>query len=1061
MAAKQKTSPKQVSKPKAKATRGQSRTAASAERRESASSKLLVIVESPAKAKTINKYLGRGFVVKASVGHVRDLPEHGLGVEIERGFAPTYELVPGRRKVVGELKKLAEKAPAVYLATDLDREGEAIAWHLSQALDLDDSKIRRVVFNEITRSAIQEAFDRPRQIDMDKVNAQQARRILDRIVGYELSPLLWKKVAKGLSAGRVQSVAVRLIVEREKEIKDFIPGEYWEIVGCFARDPAEGERLEPMWREFLAGGEKERTQKEMGEWLAAHGAFAAELVALGGRSFRPEGSYSAAASVDEAFVSAVGQAREAAEALGLRIEQQREAAWPEYAHRGLRKVTLTGRLDRGQVPVFTVADVQKRRTLARPNAPFTTATLQQAASSHLHLSASRTMRLAQELYEGVELAGEDGPVALITYMRTDSTNLSAESVKAARDWITENCDKRYLPEKPNVYASGKRAQEAHEAIRPTDVTRTPDSLKGHLNSPLQKLYELIWRRFVACQMTPAEWDSTTVLIRAKTPPGEAEFKATGRTLAFDGFYKITGVPHLAAEQRLPELAPGQVVGPIEIEPAQRFTSPPPRYTEASLVKRMEAEGIGRPSTYAAIIQTMLDRGYVEEIDRRLFATDKGAIVTDKLVAHFPDVMDVKFTSFMEDELDKIEEAHLDWNQVLHEFYDPFHTDLVRAHEEMEPAKAEPSPYKCDACGGDMVYRWGRTGRFLSCSNYPKCKGAFNIDREGRPIKPQVVATKCDKCGKDMMLRQSRHGSFLGCSGYPECTNTIPCDQTGQPLRLVKETEIEEPCPECGVGTLKVRRKGMKAFLGCDRYPACKAIKPLPEGVRLERKVQPRVEAGVVCERCGRPMLIRKGRRGEFIACSGFPRCRNTKPIEKLDELKAKAGTTTAGRQAADSASPGDASSKPGKRTRGTEQTEAKGSRTAAGGKGSPPPGFAWTRTGKPVVETWPVGPLHCPECGGQLQLKAGRFGPFFSCTNFPQCRCSVNLRGDAKKQAEIEMPPPPRPKPVLTDIPCEECGEPMMIRSGRSGKFLGCSTYPKCKNTRPVPADLLLGARPS
>ncbi|HPD30162.1 MAG TPA: type I DNA topoisomerase [Phycisphaerae bacterium] len=1028
--------------------------------RESAGSKALVIVESPAKAKTINKYLGGGYVVKASVGHVRDLPERGLGVEIDRGFAPTYELVPGRRKVVSELKKLAERAPAVYLATDLDREGEAIAWHLAQALDLDESKIRRVIFNEITRSAIQEAFSHPRHIDMDKVNAQQARRILDRIVGYELSPLLWKKVAKGLSAGRVQSVALRLIVEREKEIKDFIPSEYWDIGAYFARDPAEGERLEPMWREFLSGGEKERTLKEMGEWLAQHSAFGATMVALDGRPFKPTGSYDAAAGADRAFVSAVGQAREAAEALGVRIERQNEVPWPEYEHRGLRKVTLAGRLDRQQAPAFTVTDVQKRRALTKPSPPFTTATLQQAASSHLHLSASRTMRLAQELYEGIELAGEDGPVALITYMRTDSTNLSAESVKAAREWISENCGRRYLPDEPNVYASGKRAQEAHEAIRPTDVTRTPESLKGHLAAPLQKLYELIWRRFVACQMTPAEWDSTTVLIQAKTVLGEAEFRATGRTLAFDGFYKVMGIPHSTVEQSLPDLTPGQVVGPIEIKPAQRFTSPPPRYTEASLVKRMEAEGIGRPSTYAAIIQTMLDRGYVEEVDRRLFATDKGTIVTDKLVAHFPDVMDVKFTSFMEDELDKIEEAHLDWNQVLHEFYDPFHTDLVRAHEEMEAAKAEPSPYKCELCGGDMVYRWGRTGRFLSCGKYPKCKGAFNIDRQGRPIRPQVVSTKCEKCGKDMVLRQSRHGSFLGCSGYPECTNTIPCDQTGQPLRLVKETEIEEPCPECGVGTLKVRGRGIKTFLGCDQYPRCKVTKPLPEGVRLERKAQPAVEAGVTCERCGRPMLIRKGRRGEFVACSGFPRCRNTKPIEELAKLKTEAGTTTSDAHAADPAS-GDVSSKPARRTRRAAEPGAGDSKAISEGKGSPPPGFAWTRTGKLVIETWPEVPLSCPECGRPLQLKSGRFGPFFSCSNFPQCRCSVNLRGEAKKRAEIEMPPPPRPKPVPTDIVCEECGEPMMIRSGRSGKFLGCSKYPKCRNTKPVPSELLLGVKSS
>ncbi len=1032
--------------------------------REGVSGRSLVIVESPAKAKTINKYLGKAYVVKASLGHVRDLPERGLGVEIEKGFAPTYELVPGRRKVVSELKKLAEKAPAVYLATDLDREGEAIAWHLAQALGLTESKTRRVVFNEITQSAIREAFSSPRQVDMDKVNAQQARRILDRIVGYELSPLLWKKVAKGLSAGRVQSVAVRLIVEREKEIRAFIPSEYWEIGSCFATSPEQAARLQPQWRDFIASAQEERTQKEISAWLAERQAFAASLVSVNGETFKPEGSYNAEAGAEKAFVSAVAGARSVAEAIGFAVERQDERVWQEYERLGLRQVTLRGSLDRAKTPSFTVADIQKRRTRARPYAPFTTATLQQAASSHLSLSTSRTMRLAQDLYEGVELPGEDGPVALITYMRTDSTNLSAESVESARRWIGEHCDGPYLPEKPNVYASGKRAQEAHEAIRPTDVTRTPESLRGQLSTPLQKLYELIWKRFVSCQMKPAEWDSTAATIKAQTPAGEAEFRATGRTLVFDGFYKVAGVPKSATEQQLPELTVGQAVGAIEIEPRQKFTSPPPRYSEASLVKRMEAEGIGRPSTYAAIIQTMLDRGYVEEVDRRLYATDKGVVVTEKLVEHFPDVMDVKFTSFMEDELDKIEEAHLDWGRVLHEFYDPFHTDLVRAHDQMEPAKAEPSPYKCDLCGNEMVYRWGKRGRFLSCTNYPTCKGAFNVDREGKPIRPQAVATKCDKCGKDMLLRQSRHGSFLGCSGYPECRNTVPCDAAGQPLRLVTDKEVEEPCPECGVGTLKARRKGVKWFLGCDQYPRCKATKPLPEGVRLERKVEPLVEAGVVCDRCGRPMVIRKGRRGGFIACSGFPKCRNTKPIEKLDELRANSSSPAAvagsGQAAGDSDSSAGRKGKeadPARRSAG----RAKPATKAGEALGAPPPGFAWTRTGKPVVETWPDGPLHCPECGSELQLKAGRFGPFFSCTNFPKCRCSVNLRGEAKKRAEIEMPPPQRPKPTPTDIPCDECGEPMMIRTGRSGKFLGCSNYPKCRNTKPVPAELMLGARPS
>ncbi|NLX14109.1 MAG: type I DNA topoisomerase [Phycisphaerales bacterium] len=1026
------------------------------EGRKSATGKYLVIVESPAKAKTINKYLGRDFVVKASMGHIRDLPGNGLAIDIENGFAPTYELVPGRKKIIGELRKHAGKSTAVYLATDLDREGEAIAWHLAKALELDENMTQRVVFNEITQKAIREAFAQPCQIDMDKVNAQQARRVLDRIVGYELSPLLWKKVAKGLSAGRVQSVAVRMVVEREQEIRAFIPQEYWTITGFFALSMAQADQLAPEWERFLAGGDdpdKSHTQKEILEWISGHKALQASLVSIDGKPFKPVGLYEGAAAPDSAFTSAVDQARQVAEALGFVVEELEEHVWTEYAHRGLRVVDLVGRLDRNALPPFRVADIQTRRTRSKPNAPFTTATLQQAASTQLGFSTTRTMKLAQQLYEGVEFAGEDGPVGLITYMRTDSTNLSTESVEAARSWIKSNCGDKYLPDRPQIYESRKRAQEAHEAIRPTDAARDPESLKKQLSEPLFKLYNLIWRRFISCQMTAAEWDSTAISITTPTKIGEMEFKATGRTLAFDGFYRVAGLPKSNGDQALlPEVRAGQEVVPFDIEPEQQFTSPPARYTEASLVKRLEAEGIGRPSTYASIIQTIQDRGYVEQIDRRLYATDKGSIVTEKLLAHFPDVMEYKFTSFMEDELDKIEEAHLDWVKVLHEFYDPFHRDLLRAHEEMEPVKAEPSPYKCELCGGDMVYRWARTGRFLSCTKYPKCKGAMNVDREGRPVGPQKIDVACELCGKDMILRQSRHGSFLGCSGYPACRHTIACDEQGVPFKLVKEEELEQPCPACGVGTMKVRRRGMRAFLGCDQYPTCKNTLPLPEGIRLERKEVPVVEAGFNCERCGRPMHIKSGRRGQFIACSGFPACRNAKPIEKLDALRAEAPAN--GLQTVPSDIDTERDSQANASTTG-RKTVSKG-KTKIDGAASDtlPPGFALTRTGKPVVETWPEKPLSCPQCGHELNLKAGRFGPFFSCSNFPRCKCSVNLRGEAKKRAEIEMPAPQRAKPIPTEIACDECGEMMMIREGRSGKFLGCSKYPKCKFTKPLPPDM-------
>ncbi len=1025
--------------------KGSRPTAAAHSRRKTGSGPALVIVESPAKAKTINKYLGDGYIVRASMGHVRDLPEHGLAVDIEKGFAPTYESVPGRRKVINELRKLAGSAGEVYLATDLDREGEAIAWHLAQALDLDPERTRRVVFNEITRGAIQDAFSRPRTINMDKVNAQQARRILDRIVGYELSPLLWKKIAKGLSAGRVQSVAVRMVVEREKEIRAFCPSEYWTLSAYFAMSPDKAGTLAPEFTRFLkelSGSQAGRTRRAVSAWLSHHEAIEAELVSVGGRPFKPEGRCEQGET--PVFESAVEQAAKVAEALGFIVRDRKDESWKEYERLGLRRIELIGEVDRSRLPEFRVSDIQTKRTRTRPSPPFTTATLQQAASSQLGLSTSRTMQLAQQLYEGIEIPGEDGPVALITYMRTDSTNLSADSVQAARQWIDQNCGGQFLPPKPNVYGTTGRAQEAHEAIRPTDVTRTPDSLKHQMTAQQWKLYDLVWRRFVACQMLPAEWDSTTVVIKAPTPAGEAEFKATGRTLVFEGFYKVLGVPKSSDEQLLPPVQIAQQLGAIELEPQQHFTSPPPRYSEASLVKRLEAEGIGRPSTYAAIIQTIQDRGYVRQEDRRLYATDKGMVVTDKLVQHFPDVMDYKFTSFMEDELDKIEESHLDWVKVLHEFYDPFHTDLVKAHDEMQPARSEPSEYKCPLCGSDMVYRWGKSGRFLSCTRYPDCKGAQQINDKGEPLQPQELDVPCDKCGRKMILRRSRLGTFLGCSGYPECSNTIPCDDQGVPLKLVTEKEVEQPCPECGEGTLKVKRRGARAFLGCDRYPKCKHTQPLPEGVRLERKVMPVEEAGFNCERCGKPMHIKIGRRGKFIACSGFPRCRNAKPIEKLEELEATAASAPAvpeGDNGHGSATPGAGG--------------ANGAKRDPADLGPPPPGFAWTRTGKPVVEKWPEGDLHCPVCGSEMALKSGRFGPFYSCTNYPRCKTSVNLRGEAKKRAEAEMPQPQKPKPVPTEIPCDECGAPMLIRAGRSGKFLGCSRYPECKTTKPLPVELL------
>jgi DNA topoisomerase-1 len=985
--------------------------------------KALVIVESPAKAKTINKYLGSDYVVKASLGHVRDLPTREFGIDVTDDFKPTYETVKGRGKIVSELKRLAGDAQQVFLATDLDREGEAIAWHLVEALRLPPGKVRRVIFNAITKAAIAEAFAHPHEIDLDRVNAQQARRILDRIVGYELSPLLWKKIAKGLSAGRVQSVAVRLAVDREREIRAFVPEESWKLSGFLVGHEREAAAQRAAWTQFIRGGE--RTQRDIQAWLGEHGGLRVELTELAGKS-------AATLNMDEV--------RAAAESMGLAIERVDRRPWEEYRRLNLEQVEIAGRLDASRAARLVVADLNTKRTTTRPSAPFTTAALQQQASTTLRFAVSRTMRTAQALYEGIDINGE-GPVGLITYMRTDATNLAKEAVDALRGFIQRAYGPTYLPDRPNVYGKRQeRAQEAHEAIRPTDPERTPESLRRALSDEQYKLYDLIWKRAVACQMVPAQWDSTSVAVMCDTVRGPARLTGNGRKLVFDGFLRVAGVS--SEDQILPALEPGQAVGLLDLELKQQFTSPPPRYTEASLVKALEAEGIGRPSTYATIIDTIQSRGYVEQVDRRFWPTALGELVTDKLVQHFPKVMDVKFTSFVEDELDKIEDAHLDWVRVLHEFYDPFRELLTKAQDEMDTARGLPSEHRCPLCESPMVYRWSKKGRFLACSRYPKCKGTFNVGRDGEPLRPKTSDQVCELCGKPMVVRQSRTGCFLGCTGYPACRGTIPCDEEGRPLRLVTEDELKRPCEACGDGTLIVKRRGVRAFLACDRYPQCKNTSSLPPEVRLEKKAPPPPEmAGVNCEKCGRPMVVRSGRRGKFVACSGFPRCRQTMPVEKLAAAQAKAGQ-------AGNSNIGPAASTP---TSAGDNVGVAPAKPWQPGDG-PPEGFALTRTGRPVIETMPEpGKLHCPECGSTMELKRGRFGPFFSCSNFPRCKFNANLRGEAKKQAEELLPAPARPKPVQTDIRCDECGQPMVVRTGRRGQFLGCSAYPKCKGTKELP----------
>ncbi len=780
--------------------------------------KHLVIVESPAKAKTINKYLGPDYTVMASVGHVRDLPSKNPkgvkapvpGVDLEDGFRPTYDIIPGKKKTVTDLRRAAKEASDIWLATDLDREGEAIAWHLTEALGVDPTTAKRVVFNAITKAEIERAFSQPRKIDLDKVNAQQARRILDRIVGYQVSPLLWKKVAGGLSAGRVQSVALRVVVEREREIDAFIPEEYWKITGLFATDPAKTQALERDWRAWLSAApdDKARTQKDRLAWLSDHKCLHAELVEFDGKAFETDNR---------------DTALDIAERLGFELDHDEKIEDLKAKGPAKHRVTFFGKVGKGR-PEFRIRSIETKRTTVKPSAPFITSTLQQAAASQMSFTTSRTMRIAQQLYEGVEIRGS-GAVGLITYMRTDSTHLSNEAIDDARGFIETKFGRQYLPEKPQRYSSSnKAAQEAHEAIRPTDVTLAPRDVRSSLSDEQFKLYDLIWKRFVACQMLPAQWDATTVLIETHGSGAPAAvFKTTGRKLVFDGFYKVTGVPS-GQDLILPALAERQAVVPFEVDPAQHFTSPPPRYSEASLVKKLEAEGIGRPSTYAAIIQVIQNRKYVEKVAGRLHATDLGMVVTDKLVEAFPRIMDVGYTREMEAELDAVEEQHHDWVAMLEKFYGPFKKNLDEAHENLSHAKAEtePAPHKCPDCGGATVYRFGRNGRFLSCANYPECKHAAPIDREGNPVKDELTDILCPICGKGMTRRKGRFGTFLGCENYPQCKGIVNLDARKGTIKLPKAPPltVEEPCPKCSE-KLNLRRSKRGPWLSCSKYPKCR------------------------------------------------------------------------------------------------------------------------------------------------------------------------------------------------------------------------------------------------
>ncbi len=742
--------------------------------------KNLVIVESPAKARTLEKYLGRDFQVKASVGHVVDLPKSKLGVDVKKNFAPDFTVIQAKKKVIDELKKAAKGKENIYLASDPDREGEAIAWHIAGQVVKNHKHVHRVLFNEITKKAVLEAIANPLELDRNKFDAQVARRVLDRLVGYKISPLLWTKVRRGLSAGRVQSVAVRLVCEREKDIRAFEPVEYWSLTALL-----EG-RLPPSFKAKLVQWKNQKVDN---------------------KKFRLE---------NDETVQGI-------------IKSLDGASW-------------------------VIGDVEKKERRRFPTSPFVTSKLQQEAARKLGFQPKRTMQLAQQLYEGVEL-GSEGSVGLITYMRTDSTRVSNDALDAVRQHIQSQYGKNYVPGKPNTFRSKKGTQDAHEAIRPTSLEYTPERVRRYLRRDMFQLYSLIWDRFVASQMVPAVYDQTAFEIPVK----EALFRATGQQIKFDGFMKVyiegrdERAPQANGEDDddevqdldgvLPDLQKGDALNLLSMDPRQHFTQPPPRFTQASLIKELDENGIGRPSTYAAIISNILDREYVlQNESRQLVPTDLGFLVTDLLVESFPDILNVEFTAGMEDQLDKIEDGKEKWTKTMKRFYTPFERDLKKAAKEMRDVKRQevPTDIDCEKCGAKMVIKWGRNGEFLACPQYPECKTTKNFkrDEEGKieVVVEEDVNETCELCGRPMLLRWGKFGRFLGCSGYPECKNIQP---------LEKPVDLGIKCPDCKEGNIKERKSRWgKVFYGCDKYPECKFAtwdKPMP----------------TPCPNCDSPILVEK------------------------------------------------------------------------------------------------------------------------------------------------------------------------------------------------------------
>jgi DNA topoisomerase-1 len=722
----------------------------------------LVVVESPSKAKTIKKYLGEGFDVVASVGHIKDLPKSEIGVDLEQGFEPHYVTIRGKTRVLKEIRDKAEKADVIYLGPDPDREGEAIAWHLAQEVRKANKKapIHRILIHEITLKGIQDAIASPSEINADKFYSQQARRVLDRLVGYQISPILWDKVRRGLSAGRVQSVAVRLIVDREQEISRFTPEEYWSIEAQLKAKEDPG---------FVA------------RWVKRH---------------------------DE----------------------------PALSNGAMAQAVVDG-CSAGQ---FVVGEVIRKERRRNPPAPFTTSKLQQAAAQRLRFTAKRTMQIAQQLYEGVEL-GEAGLVGLITYMRTDSTRLGDEAVAGCRSFIQTKYGDPYLPAKPRVYKTRQNAQDAHEAIRPTSMDFPPETVESFLSREQFKLYNLIWQCFLACQMEAAVYDQTSIEIHN----GPHHFRATGSIQTFPGYLIVYGEDQDEDEgRRLPVVQGGEVLQCAGLGSTQHFTQPPPRFNEATLVKELEERGIGRPSTYASIISTIQEKGYAEKDGARFKPTDLGTVVTDLLVQNFPQILDVGFTAQMESELDHVEEGQREWDKVLGEFYEPFRQTLDEAKLGMRNLKRESTPtdISCPNCGTKMVVKWGKNGYFLACDNYPTCKttAEFTRDEQGQI---QLVdakaesAGKCELCGSDMIIKAGRYGRFLACSAYPTCKNT-------------RGFAVDVNCPKCNGSIQEKRSKRGKPFYGCSNFPKC-------DFAVWDRPV------AVPCPSCGASFLLEKGAAGHL------------------------------------------------------------------------------------------------------------------------------------------------------------------------------------------------------